>query len=333
MMSVSIIIPAWNEAASLKTTLHALLDIEYDKRKCEVIVVAGGDDKTYEIAKELSSTMQIFSKYVVILQKPLGKNAAFQQGIEKANKKIIVLLDADTIVSKGWLKSMVRPLEEGICDLTISNLEPIRRSWVSDFYMIRKAFFFKPYKSRLFGSIDWGIPPGAAGIGFKVCTIKDQEQYFFDSDVRVGIDHLLFKRVLEEGGRIRYIEEAIVKTYLPSSLKYFLRVELRWLTALTNIDGVNYRDLLCSITAIGALIFAGVPVYRTLSIVCGLISALFVGRKAHMFLLGSRRYRTDPCNVFGFILLSYAYHALRVVSHMRYFLGTSRQSYLSKGER
>ena len=57
MTSVSIIIPAWNEAKTISATLEALLGIEYDKKCCEVIVVSGGNDNTYELARKLSRSM------------------------------------------------------------------------------------------------------------------------------------------------------------------------------------------------------------------------------------------------------------------------------------
>ena len=106
MPSVSIIIPAWNEERALKATLHALLEIDYDKKRCEVIVVAGGSDNTYEIAKSLLQTMEPFSGYIVLHQQPAGKNAAIQRGIIEAKNAIIVLLDADTIVTNQWLENM-----------------------------------------------------------------------------------------------------------------------------------------------------------------------------------------------------------------------------------
>lgn len=333
VVSVSIVIPAWNEETTLKPTLEALLQTDYDKKQCEVIVVAGGDDNTEEIACGMSRSMEIFSRYIVIPQSPLGKNAAIQEGIKRVQNEIIVILDADTMVSKGWLKRMVEPLEKGTFDLTIANLEPVTRNWISDFYMISKVFVFKPHKSILFGNLDWGIPPGAAGVALKSYIVKGKEAHFFNRDVHVGVDHLLFKKISEQQGKIGYIEDAVVTTHLPSSLKYFLKVELRWLTALVNIDGANYKELLCSIIIVGALIFALVPLSRIVFMFCALFTTLFVLKKAHMFVVGSRYYKTNLGHIFGFILLSYIYHLLRLISHMRYFLGMSKQAYLSQGQR
>ena len=333
MSSVSIVIPAWNEETALQPTLEALLQTDYDKKKCEIIVVAGGDDNTEEIARGMSRSMDVFLGYTVISQRPLGKNAAIQEGIKRAESDIIILLDADTMVNKGWIEKMVEPIEKGVCDLTIANLEPVTRSWVADFYMIRKVFVFKPQKSRFFGNLDWGIPPGAAGVALRSCIVKGKEKHFFDRDVYVGVDHLLFKKVSEKQGRIKYIEEAIVTTYLPSSLKYFMRVELRWLTALVSIGGLNYKELASSLTVIGTLMFSIVPLSSSVSVFCVLFTAVFVVKKAHMFVIGLRYYKTSPRNIFGFIILSYAYHILRLISHIRYFLGISGQSYLSKGQR
>lgn len=332
MMSVSIIIPAWNEEKSLRATLESLLEIDYDKSKCEIIVVAGGVDHTYEIARQLSTAMDIFSRYIVISQRPDGKNAAILDALNEAEKEIIVILDADTLVSKQWLKCMVEPIELGNCELTLANPEPMIKNWISDFYMIRKVFIFKHHRSRLFGNLDWGICPGQGAIAMKASTIKGQENWLFDSEIKVGVDYLLINRSSILGDRVMYIEEASVMTHLPSSLKYFISVELRWLTGLLNISGVNSKELLATIIVIGALAFT-VPVSKILFIFSAVFNSLYVAKKSHMFLIAKRFYRTDLRNIFGFIFLSYAYHLLRAMAHVKYFLRFSKGSHLHQGQR
>ena len=142
MLPVSIIVPAWNEEKALPATFRALGDVAYDREKSELIVVAGGKDKTYEVAQDLAGLKKPFSRNIVIPQQARGtKNAAIQQGIREARNPVIVLLDADTIVSPRWLTQLVDPIERGECDLAIANSEPIRRNWVSDYFIIIKTSF------------------------------------------------------------------------------------------------------------------------------------------------------------------------------------------------
>jgi len=321
MISISIIIPAWNEGKVLEATIEALLDVEYDKKRCEIIVVAGGEDNTYEIARELTIRMEIFSRYVVILQGPQGKNVAIQQGIKEAANDTIVLLDADTIVSRQWLKCMVDPIQQGNCDLTIANPEPVVKNWVSDYYMITKTYFLE------------GITTFSGhSIAFKSRDVKNLLEYFFDKEVRVGVDYLLAKRFLEHGKRIKFVKDAAVITHIPSSFKYFVLTELRWLTALIHLDGVSYRTLACN-SAVTASLILTIPLSKTLFILALLFNVIYMTKRIHMFLIASRNYRTKLRNIFGFIMLSYAYQIIGFISYIGYFWGFTKKSYLSQGER
>ena len=321
MISVTIIIPAWDEEKTMGASLRALLDVAYDKDRCEIVVVAGGGDNTYELAQELSATMGKFSKYTVIVQEPKGKNAAIQQGIKEAKNDIIVLLDTDTIVSEQWLKHMVAPIEQGTCDLTIANPEPLKRTWVSHYYMI--------IKTSLLDSI---LTYSGNSMAFKAEIVKDRLEYFFDRNVKVGVDYLLAKRFMRQGLKVVFARDASVLTYTPSSFKYFVLTELRWLTALINIDGVSYRALACNTAVVAALILA-IPVSKTLFILSLLFNVAYMFKKARMFLVAFKRCNIGVTDIFGFIMLSYAYHVIGFISYIKYFLGLSGESYLYQGQR
>ena len=321
MKSVSIIIPAWNEAVVLRPTVEALLQVDYDREKCEIILVAGGGDDTYAIAQGIAPIMKVFSRYVVILQGPHGKNYAIQQGIKEAKHDMIVLLDGDTIVSKGWLKNMVDPIQQGSCDLTIANPEPVKRNWISDYYMITKQYV-----------LDRIVTYSGHAMAFRASTVVNRVEYFFDKQVKVGVDYLLAKRFLEDGSTCMFVKDACVITHLPSSLKYFVLSELRWLTALINIDGISYRALASNIGIVAALILA-IPLFDILSMFAWVFNIIYMSKRTRMFLTASTHYSTDIRKLFGFIMLSYAQHIIGFICYMKYFLGLSKETYLYQGQR
>lgn len=321
MKSVSIIIPAWNEVRTLGETIKALLNIDYDKKRCEVIVVAGGDDNTYDIAEEMSARMRVFTRYVLIVQQPGGKNSAIQQGIKKAKNDIIVLLDADTIVNQNWLKYMVSPIGQGHCDLTIANAEPVRKNWISEYYMIIKRYF----ADRIM------FYPGHS-IAFEANAIENQLEYFFDEGIEVGVDYLLEKRFLEQGKRIMVLEDVVARTHLPSSLKYFVLAELRWLTALIKIDGIHYRTLACHIAVNSALVLV-IPLQKFLFLLSLMFHSIYICKRVRMFIVGSGSKEVRNRNIFGFIILSYLLHVVGLVAYLKYFLGLSKDCHLYQGQR
>ena len=104
--TVSILIPAYNEAESIGKTIESALALDYPKEKLEIIVIDDGSkDDTFKLAKKYKSNkwpkVRIFSK------SNGGKGSALNLGISKAENEIIVSMDADTFVQKNALKKMI----------------------------------------------------------------------------------------------------------------------------------------------------------------------------------------------------------------------------------
>src|ERR1041384_5829389 len=83
----SVIVPAWQERGTLELCIRSLCNIDYPV--WEVIIVAGGQDGTYESAVKSCKGIQHFH---VLKQKPSGKNAALNQALHQARGEIIVVL-------------------------------------------------------------------------------------------------------------------------------------------------------------------------------------------------------------------------------------------------
>ena len=105
-MTVSIIIPAYNEESLLPVTLDAI-----DKVRgllpvpLEVIVADNNSkDKTGEVASAHTGV-------TVVKEINKGTNWARQAGLNKATGDIVVFLDADCVVDAQWCRSLVRHFE------------------------------------------------------------------------------------------------------------------------------------------------------------------------------------------------------------------------------
>lgn len=102
---MSIVIPVFNSASTLRSCLKSIFRQNYPKELVEVIVTDGGStDKTLEIAREFD---------IKILFNPLRTGEAGKSvGLLAAKKDLVVFIDSDNILpSRNWLKRMVAPFE------------------------------------------------------------------------------------------------------------------------------------------------------------------------------------------------------------------------------
>ncbi len=104
-MSISIIIPTYNEAAYIGKLVIYLTKNGGSKVE-EIIVVDGGStDNTANIAKRKGAQ--------VIISDKKGRAAQMNRGVEKATGKILYFVHADTLPPKTFVEDIFIAVEEG----------------------------------------------------------------------------------------------------------------------------------------------------------------------------------------------------------------------------
>lgn len=106
--TVSVIVPAYNEEASIGKTLESLMKLDYPKDMLEIIAVNDGSkDGTQKIVEGFLHKENPF-KLLLINQKNSGKGAALNNAISRAKGEFVACLDADSMVRQDTLKEMIR---------------------------------------------------------------------------------------------------------------------------------------------------------------------------------------------------------------------------------
>ncbi len=105
-MRFSVVIPAYNEEDWIRIALNGLKNQNFDDY--EIIVVVGGDDSTYDIAKEY--TNKVYREP----PKTRGPAAARNFGAKKARGEIVAFIDADTWPNPNWLKAYDACFSKGV---------------------------------------------------------------------------------------------------------------------------------------------------------------------------------------------------------------------------
>jgi glycosyltransferase involved in cell wall biosynthesis len=115
--ALSVIVAAFNEAetiAACVTRIAAALP-----ESCEILVVDGGSDKTGDVVRSLGK--DIPDLHYIRNQNDLGKGHAIRVGIEAARGEIMAQIDADLQFLPEELSRLVRPIRDGIADVTLGS--------------------------------------------------------------------------------------------------------------------------------------------------------------------------------------------------------------------
>ncbi|MFA4015306.1 MAG: hypothetical protein RUDDFDWM_000386 [Candidatus Fervidibacterota bacterium] len=110
--TVSVIIPAYNEAGRVGLTVSAVWELP---NVCEVIVVDDGsnDDTAREAFNAGAST-------VIRLPRRCGKGAALFEGVKVASGDVLLFVDADLCASARNLKPLIGHVLDGKADMAIA---------------------------------------------------------------------------------------------------------------------------------------------------------------------------------------------------------------------
>jgi cellulose synthase/poly-beta-1,6-N-acetylglucosamine synthase-like glycosyltransferase len=223
---VTILVAAYNEEAGIEDTLKNKLTLNYPKKKLEIIVISDGStDKTDEIVKQYKEQGVKFLR-----QEPrAGKTAALKMALPKAKGEILIFSDANSI----YEQDAVRKLMQNFNDPTVGyvtgkmiydnlNGTPVGDGCTS--YM-KYENLLRQFETKI-GSVV-GVDGGIDAVRKDLYQPMNPDQL---------PDFVLPLKVLEQGYRIVYEPEAILKeSSLKSSkdeYKMRVRVSLRALWAL-----------------------------------------------------------------------------------------------------
>ena len=99
-MNITIIIPTYNRAKILQTTLNSFLLLQYEKIKWEIIVVDNNSkDDTKDIVLNFNNILPI--RY--LFEKKQGKNYALNTAVKQSKGAVLVFIDDDILVDRLWL--------------------------------------------------------------------------------------------------------------------------------------------------------------------------------------------------------------------------------------
>jgi len=278
---ISIIAPAYNEAAIVVTAVRSLLQLAYSEFEL-IVVNDGSKDETLEILKRefrlehfpeayrnRLSTKPVRGIYLstthpnlrVIDKENGGKADSSNAGINAARYPLVCIIDADSILQRDSLQRAVQPFLEDPktvgCggSIRIANGCQVRGGFLEHAGLptnLLALFQVVEYlRAFLFGRMGWApmnavlIVSGAFGLFHKE-TVVSVGGYRTDT-LGEDMDMVMrLHRVLTERGvpyRIAFIPDPVCWTEAPEKLKVLRNQRIRWQRGLGDCLKANRRLL------------------------------------------------------------------------------------------
>ena len=105
--SLSVLVPAFNEERNIGRCIRSLLAQRYPGLKI-IVVDDGSNDNTLRVAQRMTKKEK---NMTVLTKKNGGKSSALNLGLRRVETELFGFIDADTFLSKGALRNMVRYID------------------------------------------------------------------------------------------------------------------------------------------------------------------------------------------------------------------------------
>lgn len=271
--SISLIAPAYNEEATIVTSLRALLGLNYPS--LEVVVVNDGStDRTLQLLRENFGLVPVHPVYhrridtrpvrglfystthpnLVVVDKENGRKAdALNAGVNLAGGDLVCAIDTDTLIESDALQRMVRPFlrrDDVVAvggTIRILNGSRIRGGRVAEPRVPRAPLagiqVLEYLRAFLFGRLGWNrlggnlIVSGAFGL-FRRDALLAVGGYLHET---IGEDMELILRLRRRGyegsgpRRVDFIPDPVGWTEAPERLSSLASQRDRWHRGLADV--------------------------------------------------------------------------------------------------
>lgn len=221
--SISVIIPAFNEAANIDATVRSVFAAMGSHDEL-IVVDDGSTDGTLAIVRDLQL---FFGSRMRVLAKENGgtKGAALQYALSYARNEILVCIDADTIIDSDALTMLARHFDDERVGAVAGKVYPAHiRSLLGVFQYLEYIQGQNLDKAVFASGNAINVVPGAIG-AWRSSAVAECGGYSLDTVVE---DQDLTLALLTRGWRIHFDPDAKAYTETPDTVQQFFRQRYRW---------------------------------------------------------------------------------------------------------
>ncbi|MEZ4985573.1 MAG: glycosyltransferase [Saprospiraceae bacterium] len=226
---ISVIVPARNEAAHIRSCCEALLQQDYPAHLFDVWVI--DDHSTDGTAREAAQCQHPNLHIRSLSEAPhagQGKKAALAWGIAHSTGAFILTTDADCLPSSNWLRSFGKAMQRG-----------------GDMWLAPVSIAYRPGLLYAFQALDvagtmlltgatalWGQPilANGANMAFRRSLFHRLGGYAGNAHRASGDDIFLLQKAVAAHASVRYIthKEALIDTHPEHTWRALWQQRLRW---------------------------------------------------------------------------------------------------------
>jgi len=235
--TVSVIIPARNEAENIANCLQSILGNDYPMDLVEIIVIDDfSTDKTAEFAAGLlknQGRVLALKDYLTENEKINAyKKKALEIAIAEAKGDMIVTTDADCICAKSWLRNLVFLHEQKSAQFIAAPVSFFRKNEPAILYYFQSLDFMTMQGITAASiKLKLGNMCNGANLAFEKAAYIKVGGYRGIDHIASGDDMLLMQKIQNEySDKVFYLnnKNAIVKTEIQDTWQNFLNQRIRW---------------------------------------------------------------------------------------------------------
>jgi poly-beta-1,6 N-acetyl-D-glucosamine synthase len=231
---VSIIVPAFNEAAGIEEALRSLLHTRHPGDFEVIVVDDGSTDDTAAVVERLA-----LPHTRVIRQTNAGKPVALNTGIANAANDIVVLVDGDTVFEPTTIEHLIAPFtDERVGAVSGNPRVANRRRFLGQLQHVeylRGCSLDRRMQGQL--GMMWCVP-GAVG-AFRKSALEEvgmvpSDTLAEDTDVTVALRRRDWK--------VEYAPKANAYTEVPTTWRGLWKQRFRWSYGILQVDWKTRRS-------------------------------------------------------------------------------------------
>jgi len=246
-LSVTVVIPAWNEEDSIADTIESVLDQDYPIDLLKVIVVNDrSTDRTGEIAREYYDV-----KVIDVVEKAGSKSQALNYAIPFVTTNIFICVDADTFLEPDAVRKLMRAFNNP--NVAVASGFVISKHDQNFWQCARRGDYIVGQSIIKSAQENANSVFVASGCFFAIRSEILKEHKFDDRTMAEDMD--LTWSVIEDGYDVVFVKDAYCYVIDPDSWYLFHKQVYRWYAGMWQCIKQRRFDLFSKNPKLGIVIY------------------------------------------------------------------------------